>query len=221
MKNKHFYLSLQFVLLQISKKVYKLNITDILGETFTTWFLIPFLIFLARILDVSIGTIRIILISKGLKKIAPILGFLESFIWIIAVSQIMLNLNNFYYYIAYSLGFATGTYFGIVLEEKLSLGYVIIRAITYLDADELVLHLRSKNHAVTVLDAEGQKGNVKVIFLVIKRSDSIALIESIKKYNPNAFYTIEDVKFVSGGVFPAQTNPMFAGKYFRFITRRK
>jgi len=198
-----------------------LNLSDVFGDVFTTWFLIPFFIFLARILDVSIGTIRIILIAKGLKKIAPILGFLESFIWIIAVSQIMLNLNNFYYYFAYSLGFATGTYFGIVLEEKLSLGFVIIRVITYKDATELVNHLRESNHPATVLDAEGQNGSVKVIFLVVKRSNSADLIHSIKEYNPNAFYTIEDVKFVSGGVFPAQTNPMFAGKYFRFITRKK
>jgi uncharacterized protein YebE (UPF0316 family) len=198
-----------------------LNLSDVFGDVFTTWFLIPFLIFLARILDVSIGTIRIILISKGLKKIAPILGFLESFIWIIAVSQIMLNLNNFYYYLAYSAGFATGTYFGIVLEEKLSLGYVIIRVITYKDATELVAHLREKNHPATVIDAEGQNGGVKVIFLVIKRSYTADLITSIKHFNPNAFYTIEDVKFVQGGVFPSQINPMLSGKYFRFITRKK
>lgn len=198
-----------------------MNISDIFGEFATTWFIIPFLIFIARIFDVSIGTIRIILISKGLRKIAPMLGFLESFIWIIAVSQIMLNLNNFYYYIAYSLGFATGTYIGIVLEEMISLGYVIIRIITYRDATELVANLRLKNYAATVLDAEGQHGNAKLIFLVMKRNNSAELINFIKQYNPNAFYTIEDVKFVSGGMFPAQTNPMFAGKYFRFITRKK
>lgn len=198
-----------------------MNLSDIFGESLTTWFLIPFFIFIARILDVSIGTIRIILISKGLKKIAPVLGFMESFIWIVAVSQIMLNLNNFFYYFSYSLGFATGTYIGIVLEEKLSLGFVIIRVITYKDAVDLVNHLRASNYSPTVLNAEGQNGNVKVLFLVIKRSNSIELINSIKTYNPNAFYTIEDVKFVSGGVFPAQTNPLFSGKYFGLLTRRK
>lgn len=221
MKNKHFFLSLQLVLLQKIKKVFILNFNVIFGDTFTVWFLIPFLIFLARICDVSLGTIRIILIGKGLKKIAPILGFIESFIWVIAVSQIMLNLNNFYYYIAYSLGYATGTYVGIILEEKLSLGYVIIRIITYRDATELVNHLRSSRQPATVLDAEGEQGPVKLIFIVLKRSNSRYLIESIKKFNPNAFYTIEDVKFVSGGVFPSQTNPMFSGRYFRFMTRRK
>ncbi len=133
----------------------------------------------------------------------------------------MLNLSNVYYYVAYSLGFATGTYFGIVLEEKLSLGYVIIRVITYKDATALVNHLRENNHSATVLDAEGQSGGVKVIFLVIKRSFTAELITSIKSYNPNAFYTIEDVKFVQGGVFPSQVNPMFAGKYFKLLTRRK
>ncbi len=196
-------------------------LTEIFGTTLTVWFIIPLLIFSARILDVGIGTIRIILIAKGLKKIAPILGFIESFVWIIAVSQIMLNLNNFYYYIAYSMGFATGTYVGIVLESKLSLGYVIIRVITYREASALVQHLREANQPATVIDAEGQNGMVKVIFIVLKRSNSESLIRKIKEFNPNAFYTIEDVKFVSGGVFPEQTNPFISDKYFRFLLRRK
>lgn len=116
-----------------------MNLTDIFGETFTAWVIIPLLILLARVLDVSIGTLRIILLGKGYKKLAPMLGFVESFVWILAVSQIMQNLNNLYYYVAYAGGFATGTYLGMVLEEKLSLGYVIVRVITHKDATSSLL----------------------------------------------------------------------------------
>ncbi|HRP02362.1 MAG TPA: DUF2179 domain-containing protein [Candidatus Kapabacteria bacterium] len=171
-------------------------------DFFVAWVLTPFLIFVARIFDVSVGTIRIILIAKGLKKFAPFLGFFESLIWILAVSQIMMHLNNFYYYIAYAMGFATGTYLGMLLEEKLSLGYVIIRVITYRDSHELVINLREKKYTATILDADGVAGPVKLIFLVIKRTNSMEVIKLIKHFSPNAFYTIEDVKFVSGGVFP-------------------
>ncbi len=70
--------------------------------------ILPLLIFLARICDVSIGTLRIIFVSKGVKKVAPVLGFFEVLIWIIAISKIMQNLDNYVNYIAYAAGFATG-----------------------------------------------------------------------------------------------------------------
>lgn len=190
-------------------------------EMFVAWILTPFLIFIARIFDVSVGTIRIILIAKGLRKFAPLLGFFESLIWILAVSQIMMHLNNFYYYIAYAMGFATGTYLGMILEEKLSLGYIVIRVITYKDAHELVINLREKKYTVTVLEAEGVTGPVKLIFLVIKRINSGEVIKLIKHYNPNAFYTIEDVKFVSGGVFPSFENHNFKKTKWSALSFRK
>jgi len=193
-----------------------------LTENFIVSFIIvPLLIFLARIFDVSVGTIRIILIAKGLKKIAPILGFFESLIWILAVSQIMMHLNNFYYYVAYASGFAVGTLIGMIIEEKISLGYVIIRVITYKEADELVEHLRKNKYTVTVLDAMGVNGPVKLIFLVLRRTNTEEIINIIKYYNPNAFYTIEDVKFVNGGVFPAKEKSAFKfNKWSPFAFRK-
>ncbi len=190
-------------------------------EFFIAWILTPLLIFIARIFDVSVGTIRIILIAKGLRKFAPLLGFFESLIWILAVSQIMMHLNNFYFYIAYASGFATGTYLGMILEEKLSLGYIIVRVITYRDATELVLNLREKKYTATVLDAEGVTGPVKLIFLVLRRTHSEEVIKLIKHYNPNAFYTVEDVKFVSGGVFPSFENPDFKKSKWSALSFRK
>ena len=100
------------------------------------YIILPLLIFLARICDVTLGTIRIIAVSKGLKRLAPFLGFFEVFIWILAISRIMQNLNNPICYIAYAGGFAAGNYVGMKVEEKVALGIILIRVITYKEATD-------------------------------------------------------------------------------------
>ena len=94
-----------------------------------TYLLLPLLIFCARIIDVSIGTLRIIFVSKGKRNIAPLLGFFEVLVWILAISEIMQNLNNWVCYVAYAAGFAAGNYVGMIIEEKLAIGILIIRII--------------------------------------------------------------------------------------------
>lgn len=158
---------------------------------------IPILIISARILDVSLGTIKIILISKNYRGISAILGFLESFIWIIVVSQIMQHLNNIYYYFAYGVGFGLGTYVGVSFERFLSLGQAIIRVITRLPGDELAQYLMDNNYSVTKVPGEGKYGSVAILFLVVQRKQIPDVISIVKEFNPKAFYTIEDVKSVS------------------------
>lgn len=165
------------------------------------WVILPVLIFSARICDVSIGTIRLILVSKGYKAIAPLLGFCEVIIWILAISQIMKHLNNVVCYIAYGSGFAMGNYIGMLLEEKLSLGTVIFRIIPKGDSSELISWLQSQNYGVTIVDGEGSMGKVKVIFSILDRKNIEHVLSSINKYNPRAFYSIEDVRTVSEGIF--------------------
>lgn len=159
--------------------------------------LLPLFIFLARIADVSIGTLRIMFISKGLKYIAPIVGFFEILIWLIAIGQIFQNLTNPLYYIAYAGGFASGTYIGIVIENKLSIGTELVRIITQKEAPKLVEALEKENFIVTHDDVDGRDGKVKIIYVVIDRHDIPNVVRIIKKHNPKAFYSIEDVKFVS------------------------
>ncbi len=159
--------------------------------------ILPLLIFLARVLDVSLATIRIMFISKGLKHLAPIIGFFQIFIWLLAIGQIFQNLTNIIYYVAYAAGFATGTYLGMLLEGKLSIGTEIVRIITAKNAQELADALRSGGYAVTYSEANGIEGRVMVIYCVIDRHDLSSVIDLIKEHNPNAFYSIEDVKFVS------------------------
>lgn len=179
---------------------------DFVGSPAFNWFVIPLLICLARILDVSLGTIRIILVSRGMKFLAPILGFFEILIWLLAISQVMQNLTNVAHYFAYALGFSIGNYIGIILEEKLAIGKIAVRVVTHRDALELVGFLRSKGFSVTVVDAEGSLGPVHLLLTVIRRSQLPVMASHIKHFNPKAFYTVEDVRFVSGGIFSASDN---------------
>jgi uncharacterized protein YebE (UPF0316 family) len=161
------------------------------------YFILPLLVFSARILDVSMGTLRIIFVAKGLKHFAAILGFFESLIWLIAVAQVMQNLNSWQTYVAFALGFAAGNFVGVVLEERIALGNLLIRVITMKEADELVGVLRKSGYGVTSVDAQGESGPVKLIFSITKRRNLGKIIAIIKQYNPNAFYTIEDMRYVN------------------------
>ncbi len=167
--------------------------------------IIPLLICLARIVDVSLGTLRIILVSKGIKSIAPILGFFEILIWLLAIGQVMQNLTNITNYFAYALGFAIGNYIGIMIEQKLAMGRVVVQVITRRDATELINFLRLADFGLTVIEANGGTGPVHIIFTITKRSNLPYVIETIKNYNPKAFYLIEDIRFVSDTIFPAKT----------------
>ncbi|SHJ60899.1 Uncharacterized protein YebE, UPF0316 family [Malonomonas rubra DSM 5091] len=171
-----------------------------------------FLIFFARILDVSVGTLRIIFVSKGLKYWSAILGFAESLIWILAISKVMQNLGDWQTYVAFALGFAVGNFVGIALEERIALGSLLIRVITRAEAPKLVSSLRTAGYGVTSVQGQGDIGNVKVVFTLVKRKKLAKVIAVIKEQCPNAFYSIEDVRFASGSVFyppiPSQKSPV-------------
>ena len=172
------------------------------GFDLYAWVVIPFLIFVARIADVSLGTIRVIFISRGLKYFAALMGFFEILIWLLAIGQIMKNLSNPACYIAYAGGFAMGNFVGIWIAEKLSLGVVLIRVVTKKDASELVEHLKSADYGVTSVDGHGTTGQVKVVFTILPRREVKRVADLINKFNPQAFYSIEEVGFVEKGIFP-------------------
>lgn len=170
---------------------------ELLESTIYMYGILPLLIALARIVDVSIGTIRIILISRGNKILAPILGFFEVFVWLLAVTRIFHNLDNWVCYIGYAFGYALGSYVGIRLEEKLALGVQLIRIITRKDADNLIKTLRDTGYGVTEIKAEGSTGKVGVLYSIVNRKNINNIIDVIQNHNPNAFYTIEDIRFIS------------------------
>ncbi len=169
------------------------------------YLILPLLIFVARIIDVTIGTIRIVMVAKGQKIWAPVLGFFEVLIWLLAISRIFENLDNWLCYFGYGAGFATGNYIGLQIEEKLAMGIVKIQIITRKSADTLIENLKAAGYGITHQDAMGGNEEVSIIYSIIKRTELPRIVEKIKTYNPKAFYSIEDVRFVSHGIFPLKT----------------
>lgn len=139
--------------------------------------------------------------SRGYKNLSPIFGFFEVLIWIIVVSQIMKQANNFACYLGWAAGYAAGNYIGLLLEEKLAIGLQIIRIITHKECSKLIYELQQANHGTTVLDARGSQGPVKIILVVVKRKNIEPIIRIIDQNNPESFYSIEDVREVNRGVF--------------------
>ena len=187
-----------------------------------SWIILPLLIILARVVDVSLGTLRIIYLHRGKKLLVPLLGFIEILIWLIAIRQIMQNLSNIFYYFAYAGGFALGNYIGICIEEKLAIGNYIIRIVTPKNGDELIEELKANGFGLTMIDAKGSRGDVKVIFTVIKRKDKDKILSLVNKINSQTFYTIDDVKTASEEAFPLEKKGQKLDYYrWLFLRRRK
>jgi uncharacterized protein YebE (UPF0316 family) len=180
---------------------------------YMAWIVVPILIILARIADQTIGTLRLVYLSKGYKIIAPVMGFFEVLIWIIVVSQIFQKLDNYFYYFAYAFGFALGNYIGLRLEERLSLGQVVIRVFPKINTDEIVNELSKRGFGLTIMDAQGTRGPVKILFSIINRKTLEDFLETVRKFDDQVFYTIEDVRTSAKGVFPSSENKRkgFAG----------
>lgn len=167
------------------------------------WFF-PLLVFFARVLDVTLGTLRIIFIGKGKRLLAPLLGFVEVFIWIVVVSQLVRNVSNLMGYLAYAAGFAVGNYVGMVIENRLAIGTLIVRAFVSEDAETLIDLLTKAGFGVTCFDAHGATSPVKVIFTVINRKELGDVVQVLKSSQPHIFYTVEEARSASEGVFRIQ-----------------
>ena len=176
----------------------------IMGNPIFSLIILPILIFFARVADVTLGTLRIVFISQGRRTLAPLVGFFEIFIWLLAMGQIFSNLTNFLYYFAYAGGFAMGNYVGLIVEDKISLGILSLHLILNENPESLIKELRAQGYGLTILTAEGIKGNVKLLVLIIQRKNLSKIMEIIRNFNPNAFVSIEQVKSVKGGAFPTR-----------------
>jgi len=184
-----------------------------MSGTLFDYVILPLLIFCARIIDVSLDTIRVILVAKGYRSIAPFIGFFQVLVWIITITRIMANLDNWMTYIGYAAGFGTGTYIGMRIESKIALGYELVRIITRRTAENLIDTLRRLNYPVTSVRAAGRDGEVDIIFVVLQRKRIAEVTEIIQKLNPNAFYTIEDVRFVSHPAYMPRTERLTKFRY--------
>lgn len=172
-----------------------------LSDDLLNWVIIPLLIFISRLGDVTLATLRNIFISKGFRKIVPLIGFFEVLIWLIAMKQVMSHVDNVLSYLAWAGGFSAGTYVGMRIEERLALGTQVIRIITNQLSPELIDALRASNHGLTIVDAQGAKGPVKMIFTVVKRANVPDVVRILQEHQPNAFFSVEDVRNAEHGVF--------------------
>jgi uncharacterized protein YebE (UPF0316 family) len=164
--------------------------------------ILPLLVFLAEMCVVTLGTIRIIFVSRGMRLLAPLLGFFEIMIWLFAISQIMQNLNNVLCFFAFAGGFTSGNFLGILIEGKLAMGTSIIRVISSKNAGELVRNLNLAGYGVTLLEGQGTAGKVQLVLTVVKRKETEKVVGIIQQFDSKAFYSIEEVQSVNEGVFP-------------------
>jgi len=175
-------------------------------------------IFLARICDVSIGTIRIVMISRGYRSVAPIFGFFEVLIWLMAISRALATLDNVYSYIIYAAGFAAGNYTGMWLEEMMPFGYKSLRVITTKEISALPLALRSEGFGVTVQDGMGLRGPVTLLYSLVPKKKVKKFLDIVTILEPRAFVTIEDVRFMGEGFFSRKPLHNMQG---RLLTKKK
>ncbi len=157
------------------------------------------LIFFLRITDVSMGTIRTIMVVRGMRKWAVLIGFVEVTIWVVAISQVMANLNNVWNILAYSGGFATGTFVGMHLENRMALGTVSIHVVSQQKGPEIVAQVHQAGYGATKLAAEGYSGPVSVISVVVPRKKKLAVLALISEIDSTAFVTVEDIRRVKHG----------------------
>jgi uncharacterized protein YebE (UPF0316 family) len=151
------------------------------------------LIFCLRVIDVSIGAIRIVMIVRGERWIAGLLGFFESLTWVIAAGLVFSNLDSPVRMLAYAAGFGAGTILGSTLERMLKLGRTVLRVITPIETPEVATALRKAGFGVTVVNAEGLNGDVRLAFTVIPRRRADEALSIIAGINDDAFVTLEDV----------------------------
>jgi uncharacterized protein YebE (UPF0316 family) len=157
------------------------------------------LIFGLRLIDVSFGTIRLMMIGQGRRKIAALLGFIEVTIWVMAISQVVTSLDNIYYVFAYSGGFAAGTLVGMWIEDRLALGSVEIDIISLTERQQIVYKLRQAGYGVTELMGMGKSGDICKISTIVSRKDINDVLQLANQADPKSFIVVDSMKAVKRG----------------------
>lgn len=189
-------------------------------ENVFTFVVLPLLIFFARISDVSINTIRIIYVLGGRRLTATLLGFFESLIWLMAIRQIFEHMDNWMCYVAYPAGFASGIFVGMIIEERIAYGKVIVRIITRRDVEPLINYLKGMNNRYTHVNAQGPDGHENLVFTVLERERLENLLVTLKEILPSAFYTVEKVnRAAESGTVVQESTRWSVGGWLKSIKR--
>lgn len=159
----------------------------------------PLVIFCLRIVDVSLATLRMLLSVRGFKLVAPVIGFFEVLIWVLAVGTVIRHLDSVLHLIGYAGGFATGTLVGLMLEERLAFGMATVRVVSRYGGVELAEALRERGFGVTEFAGQGREGKVEVVDAVLRRRDLAAVLREVDFWDPDAFVTIQEPRAIRRG----------------------
>lgn len=147
-----------------------------------------------RLADVSLGTLRIVMLVRGKRRWAGVLGFFESLIWVLAARQVLGDLDEVIKIAAYAGGYAAGTMLGSTIERWLAMGSVLVRIVAPVDSPHAYEVLRDAGYPTTVLNGEGRDGPVRVAFSVLPRRASRSALDLVAETNPEAFVTVEEAR---------------------------
>jgi uncharacterized protein YebE (UPF0316 family) len=159
----------------------------------------PLVIFLLRIVDVSLATVRMLLAVRGQKKVAPLIGFVEILVWIIAIGNAIQHLDSPLHVIGYAAGFSCGTLVGLWIEEKMALGVAIVRVMSKHGGVEIAEALRDKGFGVTEFSGLGKEGPVEVVHAVLLRRHLRVALRQVGAWDPEAFVTVEEPRAIFRG----------------------
>ena len=155
------------------------------------------LILALRLVDVSLGTLRIILLSRRLRLLPALIGFVEVFTWVVAATVVFSNLHDVPRMLAYAAGFALGTYLGTLLESRLGVGDTMLRVVAPVGSPQAYDDLRRAGFLVTVMNADGRDGEVRMAFSIIPRRRRKEALGIVQRQNPHAFVTLQDIETIA------------------------
>jgi uncharacterized protein YebE (UPF0316 family) len=163
-----------------------------------TWevFGICLLIVLARIGDVSLGTLRTVCVVRGHRSVAPFLAFFEVLLWVLVVSKVVSNLQQPEYALSYALGYSLGNFVGMTIEKRVALGDQVIRVFTH-HGSELASLLRQEGYRVTEFDGRGRDGPITLLFIQTSRRTAPQLVTRLHQLDPSCYYIVDDIRLAS------------------------
>ena len=160
-------------------------------------------IFLLRICDMSMDTIRVLFVVRGKKLYVFVLGFMQAVIFVVAISSVLTKMSNLLNVLAYALGFATGNVVGMLIENRLAIGHTMVTIISSRLGANIAERLRASGYAVTEISGRGKDGTVFELHVSINRRDVDAVETVVLESDPQAFVTAEDIRPVRRGFFRA------------------
>jgi len=184
-----------------------------------SWLLAP-AIFFARVADVSLGTFRTIIVFRGYRSLAAAIGFIEVMIWVAAAGQVFSHLDSWHLTVAYAGGFACGNYVGMWLESHVAIGRELVRAISFSEKGHLAERLREQGYRVVELSGNADRQPVEVVLVTEQRRAIDALIATIRREDPQAIYTVSDVKSAYNPEALSSKRPLFDADW-RVTGKRK